>query len=139
MVFELPCSSWRLEGSGEKWQEGIAPKPLMFCLWLKDLCVFLFLSQLGFSHSRSSSNYRWDSPGWCERVICQVPKIWLHYHPPGWHVSNPVGLVPTQDQVYVQISIEVLAWNHMDPPDGLECWPDQTSGEDITQKKVHAC
>lgn len=66
------------------------PPPLLSCVWLKSLCFFF--SQLGFSHPRPSSNYRWDSPDWCERVFCQVSKIRLHHHPPRWHVSSFVGL-----------------------------------------------
>lgn len=53
--------------------------------------VLFSLSQLGFSHPRPSSNYRRNSPGWCECVICQVPKIWLHHNSPRWHVSRFVG------------------------------------------------
>lgn len=91
--------------------------PLFSCLGLKSLC-FSF-SQLGFSHPRPSSNYRWNSPDWCERVFCQVSKIRLHHYPPRWHVSSFMGphLLGTEA---AKRQMVLLAWHHVPLPCGPE-------------------
>lgn len=88
--------------------------------------VLFSLSQLGFSHPRPSSNYRRNSPGWCECVICQVPKIWLHHNSPRWHVSRFVGpyLLRTWGAKRQMVP---LAWTRVASHRGLERPPDQAS------------
>ena len=101
------------KGEGELDNDPPAPVPLLSWVWLKSLC-FSF-SQFGFSHPRPSSNYRWDSPDWCERVFCQVSKIRLHHHPPRWHVSSFVGLHLLRIEATKRQMVQ-WAWNHVPPP-----------------------
>lgn len=106
---------------------------LLCCVWLKALCFFL--PQLGFPHPRPSRNHRWNSPGRCERVFCQVPKIRLHHHPPGRHVSSSAGLVPTQGGVCTGRDRGSIALEPRGPPPGLQCPPRQPSTEDPPQRR----
>ena len=107
---------WGGGGNGEGGTRRHPLVPLFSCLGLKSLC-FSF-SQLGFSHPRPSSHYRWNSPDWCERVFCQVSKIRLHHYPPRWHVSSFVGLHLLRTEA-AKRQMVLLAWNHVPPPGGL--------------------
>lgn len=114
--------------------EGELDTPLGLLILLcvaQDLCFFF--SQLGFSHTRPSSNYRWDSSGWSERVFCQVPKIRLHHYPPRWHVSIFVSSTYSGQRVQAKRQMVLLAWNHVTSPCGLRCPPGQSPSEDPPQ------
>lgn len=105
------------------------PPGLLIPLCVAQVLCFFF-SQLGFSHTRTSGNYRWDSSGWSERVFCQIPKIRLHHYPPRWHVS--IFVSPTYSGLRGQAKRQMglLPWNHVASPCGLGCPAGQSPSED---------
>lgn len=55
------------------------------------ILLFVFVCvcvQLGISNTRSGFDLRWHSFGRRQRDLCEVPSLWSHHDPPGWHVSK---------------------------------------------------